>query len=316
MLGPKATIIDHCIQQLQQSYRSIYGTAQEPLNLLTITARNTLNQIAQTNAAYHNVEHTALVTLAGQEILQGKHRSDGNVSAQDWLHTIISLLYHDIGYIRGICRQDCPQLHLYSIGHHRCITLPAAATDASLAPFHIERAQQLIDETLEHPLLDREVLKHNIEMTRFPVSPSERHCDTNTYAALVRAADLIGQLSDPDYLAKLPSLFQEFQEVGSATQMGYDTAEDLCFAFPRFYGKGVAPYIQPAIAYLQQTKSGKTLLTRLRLNLWIVEKELQKSDFFGELNFLTATSQQVSPCCNIASYQPCTPSTHSPVYQG
>ena len=47
-----------------------------------------------------------MVTLVGQEILRGKHVSVGGISPRDWLHFIISLLCHDIGYVRGICQGD------------------------------------------------------------------------------------------------------------------------------------------------------------------------------------------------------------------
>ena len=30
----------------------------------------------------------------------------GSVNPRDWLHFIVSLLCHDIGYVRGICRGD------------------------------------------------------------------------------------------------------------------------------------------------------------------------------------------------------------------
>src|SRR5215469_12457381 len=49
---------------------------------------------------------TGCSTLVGQEILRGKHISEGGVTPRDWLHFIISLLCHDIGYVRGVCRGD------------------------------------------------------------------------------------------------------------------------------------------------------------------------------------------------------------------
>jgi len=65
-----------------------------------------------------------------------------------------------------------------------------------------------------HKLIDAEVIKHNIELTRFPVPKAEDHQDTVYYPGLVRVADLIGQLSDPRYLNKITSLFYEFEETG------------------------------------------------------------------------------------------------------
>jgi len=52
---------------------------------------------ANSDAPYHNAEHTMMVTLVGQEILRGKHIREGGVSPHDWLHFISSLLCHDIG---------------------------------------------------------------------------------------------------------------------------------------------------------------------------------------------------------------------------
>jgi hypothetical protein len=58
-----------------------------------------LENIGNSDALYHNVEHTILVTLVGQEILRGKHIREGSISCEDWMHTMISLLCHDIGYV-------------------------------------------------------------------------------------------------------------------------------------------------------------------------------------------------------------------------
>jgi hypothetical protein len=44
--------------------------------------------------------------LVGQEVLRGKHLREGGISPRDWLHFIISLLCHDIGYVRGISMND------------------------------------------------------------------------------------------------------------------------------------------------------------------------------------------------------------------
>jgi hypothetical protein len=48
-------------------------------------------------------------------------------------------------------------------------------------------------------VIDPARLAHNIELTRFPVPDDDDHAETNTEAAFVRAADLIGQLGDPLY---------------------------------------------------------------------------------------------------------------------
>src|ERR671934_1802772 len=108
-----------------------------------------LECIAGSDALYHDVEHTMMVTLVGQDILMGKHLRDGGVSPRDWLHFIISLLCHDIGYVRGICQND-------SQGHYvtgkvtpqgdETVELKEGSTDAALTPYHVERGKLFVRE--------------------------------------------------------------------------------------------------------------------------------------------------------------------------
>jgi len=86
-----------------------------------------------------------LVGLVGQEILRGKHIREGGVSCEDWLHYVISLVCHDIGYVKGVCRQDGNGL--YATGKDGAmVSLPPGASDASLTPYHVDRAKLFIDE--------------------------------------------------------------------------------------------------------------------------------------------------------------------------
>src|ERR1700756_3980365 len=70
-------------------------------------ARLALECIGNSDALYHDVEHTMLVTLAGHDIMMGKALL---VSTQpdDYAHLVVACLMHDIGYVRGILKGDGP----------------------------------------------------------------------------------------------------------------------------------------------------------------------------------------------------------------
>jgi hypothetical protein len=95
------------VRQLQEQYEQVYG-ALEPgyPGVIEFIARLAMENIANSDAPYHDMNHTIMVALVGQEVLRGKHISEGGVTPRDWLHFIISLLCHDIGYVRGVCRGD------------------------------------------------------------------------------------------------------------------------------------------------------------------------------------------------------------------
>ncbi|CAC5340557.1 MULTISPECIES: Npun_R2479 family HD domain-containing metalloprotein [Planktothrix] len=276
MLNATAILIDVFVQQLQAGYRRTYGGFKPNYpEIIAWAGTMALENIANCDALYHNVEHTMLVTLVGQEILRGKHIREGGVTTEDWLHFIISLLCHDIGYVKGVCRQDQESLGLFATGiGDGIVPISVGATSASLTAYHVDRGKLVIDERFGgHNLIDAEQIKRNIELTRFPVPADETHQDRHNYSGLARAADLIGQLSDPRYLKKISSLFYEFEEVGTNKVLGYKTPGDLRRNYAKFYWNGVFPYIPAALKYLELTQEGKQIVANLYANVFQVENE-------------------------------------------
>jgi hypothetical protein len=274
MFNPTSVLIDHLTAQLNAGYhRTSWAVRTDYAEFITWTAGLALEHIANSDALYHNVEHTIFVTLVGQEILRGKHLKEGGIAGEDWLHFYVSLLCHDIGFVKGICREDRLSERLFATGiDTTLIELPPGATDASLSPYHVDRGKLFIEERLgNHHFLDTSVIKRNIELTRFPVPADEDHQDTTGFPGLVRAADLIGQLSDPRYLQKIPALFWEFEEIGMNKKLGYQDPDDLRAKYPSFYWNVVHPYIQPALQFLGLTQAGKQIIANLYANVFRVE---------------------------------------------
>jgi hypothetical protein len=278
MFNTTEILIDAFVQQIKEGYRRTYGCLKNDYqDIIAWAGMMALENIANSDALYHNIEHSILVTLVGQEILRGKHIKEGGVSSEDWLHFMISLVCHDIGYVKGVCREDREQESLYATGQNgTMISLAMGTSDASLTNYHVDRAKLFVDERFGgHKLIDSEVIKSYIELTRFPVPNVEDRQGTDSYPALVRAADLIGQLSDPRYLKKITCLFYEFEETGMNKTLGYKTPADLRHNYPKFYWHGVYPYILDALSYLSLTQRGKQILANLYSNVFVVEHEKQ-----------------------------------------
>jgi hypothetical protein len=274
MFNPKVVLINAFVDRLQQAYRRTYGQLDPDYpGILGWAGRMALECIARSDAPYHDIEHTMMVTLVGQDILIGKHLRDGGVAPRDWLHFVISLLCHDIGYVRGVCQGDTMGSYVIDARGKR-IDLPRGATDASLTPYHIDRGKLFVQERFRgHFFIDANVIASNIERTRFPVPDDTDHQDTVDFPGLVRAADLIGQLADPQQLCKYASLFHEFTETGTAAMLGYETVDDLRDAYPAFYWNVVTPYIQDGLRYLAMTQEGQEWIAHLFSHVFAVEHQ-------------------------------------------
>ena len=103
--------------------------------------------------------------------------------------------------------------------------------------------------------------------------PLEPPATSRSLASIVRAADLIGQLSDPRYLKKIPALFFEFQETGMSRTLGYQNPADLRENYPKFYWENVFPYVKEALGYLSLTQAGQQIKASLYANVFVVEHE-------------------------------------------
>ena len=281
MFNPTQIVIESFVTELKSMYERIYGILEPSYpGIISFVAGLALENIATSDAAYHDVNHTIQVTLVGQEILRGRHISVGGVNPREWLHFVVSLLCHDIGYVRGICRGDGAGHYVTNLGGNK-ITLPEGATDAAMTPYHVARSKLFIRERFGKAALlhfDIGEIEANIEHTRFPIPQDEKHEATGDFPGLLRAADLIGQLADPNYLRKSAALFNEFRETGVSQKLKYNSPADLRANYPHFFWKVVRPYIGDALRYLRVTQEGQQWLANLYANVFSTEHSGRLND--------------------------------------
>lgn len=274
MLNVHKLLIDPFLDELAEAYERAYGLAEPHFaSIIRWSGQFALENIANCDALYHNVEHTIMVSLAGQEILRGKHLIEGGVTPNDWLHFMLALLCHDIGYVRGICRADGDGLFATGLGDE-VVEVGDEGSSASLAPYHVDRSKLFVRERFGARTLaavDAEVVVSLIERSRFPVPDEPGYGDVADYPGLLRAADFIGQLGDPNYLRKIPALFYEFEETGANAQIGYASPGDMRSNYAKFYWNVVRPYIGEALRFLAVTQEGKQWISNLHSHVFTVE---------------------------------------------
>ncbi|WFE88563.1 metal-dependent phosphohydrolase [Roseibium porphyridii] len=245
----------------------------ELAELVPSIARIAMECIGNSDALYHNIEHTMLVTLAGHDILRGRALHT-HMAPTDYAHVIVACLTHDIGYVRGILPGDDADGFVIDDTGQK-IQLARGASDAALTPYHVDRSQLYIFERISGTgLLDPHRIADAVEGSRFPSKFPDDNEILGEDATLVRAADFIGQLGDPHYIRKANALYFEFEEAGLNKQLGYDTPADLVLKYPQFYWNSVAPYIQKAIQYLKITASGRQWIANLYSNLFLAERDI------------------------------------------
>ena len=261
-------LVSEVCDKLETTFHAMFaGRDLEYLGSAKRVCERALSLIGECDALYHNTEHTARVTLVGLQVLLGKQTAQHDVTPAEWLNCVVALLCHDIGYVRGICDADSGATLATGIPQ-KTTYIALNRSDAALMPIHVDRGKEYVSTGLSGGrLIDEKFVQSCIERTRFPVPSDSWYAITDDYPGFVRGADLIGQLSDPGYLSKLPAIFYEFVEVGFNESLGYKTPGDLLLNYPNFFARSVKPYIKATEALLEQTVSGREILAALYKNL-------------------------------------------------
>lgn len=258
-------------EELKATYKDQYGVLDpEAINIVVWAARMSMDYFSNSDSLYHDMEHTMLVTLVGQDILIGKNHEGGGVSTNDWMQYMLALLFHDIGYIHGVCSADTDTTATTGVDGDM-VSFDRDGTNAQLSPYHVDRSKLFVKERfsgIKH--INADLICEYIECTRFP-APAKEVSSDDSYPNLARAADLIGQLGDPYYLRKIPCLFYEFKEIGLDVKLGYKHPGDFKKNYASFYWKEIAPHITSAIEYLKHSQRGRKWISNLQGHVFTSE---------------------------------------------
>jgi hypothetical protein len=165
--------------------RRFGSTNANLIEAIQSAARLALDCIGNSDALYHNVEHTMLVTLVGYDILKGRSLLI-STPASDYAHFLVACLFHEIGYVRGVLGGDSEAGYIVDASGGKA-KLPRGSSDAALMPYHVDRSKlYVMDRIANSKLLDAPRISRAIEFTRFPI-PTEADDEGNEECLLMRA---------------------------------------------------------------------------------------------------------------------------------
>jgi hypothetical protein len=273
--SPQKTLSRKLSTIVDRNFRQMFDGREIALRETVLEAVNfAMMALGQADTQYHNSEHTFIVCLAGQDILRGKSELGDPISPEDWASYVISLLFHDIGYLKKLFPSDGPNA-VVANSDGAFFPLPPGATDASLTRIHVDRGIAFVREHFKNDrFIDVQLLVKNIENTRFPPPPEVRETprSRHSWPDMVRAADLIGQLADPNYLRKLPALYEEFLECGTADVMGLKNYRGLLQQFPNFVSQMIRPLVGEGFVALGAAPNGQRWIESLNQSIAYCEK--------------------------------------------
>ena len=233
------------------------------------------------DTTYHDIQHVLDVCLAMARLIDGyerSHEGDRKLGAELAITGIIIALFHDSGYIRRAGDEE---------QHH----------GAQYTKIHVSRSAQFMAQYL--PLIGLEHLipltSKLVHFTGYEFRPDEIEVDDPKHrviGSLVGTADVIAQMSDPEYLEKCRDrLYPEFELGGIARQtmpdgsvlVVYESGEDLLAKTPGFIKETITNRLDGHFSglyrYVEFHFGGRNLyMEALENNCRHLEEVLAKND--------------------------------------
>jgi hypothetical protein len=193
---------------------------------------------------YHDFEHTLQGTLCLARLLRGRHRTAAEpvLTAKAFELGVLAALLHDAGYLKrgddrdGTGAKYTPVHEGRSAAFARAFLAPRGFADAD-----VRAIQNMISCT-------------GVD-TDLPTIPFQDELERTVGYAL-GTADLLGQMAAPDYIEKLPLLYEEFAEAAhyatgnSARRYAFDSADALVKNTPAFWDRYARPKLDRDFAGL------------------------------------------------------------------
>jgi hypothetical protein len=170
------------------------------------------------NTFYHDLSHTMDCLLVTAKLIHGAGLNGIVFTHRDVTLGLISALMHDTGYIQAV--ED------------------NTGTGAKYTVSHIERSIEFMKQYFQDHAFPSEYLpicRNFLRCTGLDVKITEIKFQSKEHEILgqiLGTADLIGQMANENYLAKLPFLYDEFKEGGVP---GYNNKLDLLKKTPAFW---------------------------------------------------------------------------------
>jgi hypothetical protein len=179
---------------------------------------------------YHDLEHTfqGIVCMARLLRSRSSHGRQPVLSQRTVELGLLAILMHDSGYLKKLS--------------------DAAGTGAKYTLVHVERSIEFAGEfmrTEDFPAAEITTVQNMIRCTGVNVKLESIQCESQEdriTGYILGTADLLGQMAAPDYVDKLPILYQEFAEAARFTgnpriRAGgfFNSAEELMQKTPIFW---------------------------------------------------------------------------------
>jgi len=232
-------------------------------NMVAIS-RMALTRMAKSDSLYFSFAHTVSGAKVALEIIRGLYARNGFVRGPEAMNIMCSVLFCNVGIIRGILPGD--KRSKFQIQDGKSVAVKEQSTDSALWKFRTDRSVIFIS---KEPLLQN-VINTDIVTSAIQNTDLGKRANQNTLTVTdkyCRATQIISLMSNTNYNKELVRLYWSAKDGGALKDFNFQTLEEFREKFPDYFWNNLYSDAAETISLLNETDKGREIVSSLYAHL-------------------------------------------------
>ncbi|MBE90367.1 MAG: hypothetical protein CMM76_13125 [Rhodospirillaceae bacterium] len=235
-------------------------------DILKRMALISFSRFTRSSSLYFSLSHALSSSIIGLHILNAMRCRNGVIRPGQILNLMASVLFCNIGIVKGILDEDQEDNQRVSKDETRLIN--QNYTDSLMWQYKPFRSTKFIQEiSFLDTNVNLEIVSRAIEYSDFLHVSATVSADVEEIAKYVRAIQVITLMSDQNYERKLVEFYLSAEEAGLIDKSVFDSLADFREKWVQYFWDRLYPDVGEEILLLRETSEGRNIVAQMYSHL-------------------------------------------------
>ena len=223
-------------------------------------------RFAKSSSLYFSLNHTLSASIIGLQVLNAMRCRYGVVRPAQMLNLMASVLFCNIGVIRGVLDDDDGDKQRLNSEEIRIVN--QNFTDSILWKHKSFRSRKFIQNiSFLDTNVNLEIVGRAIEYSDFSKSRVALDSDVGEIAKYARAIQIIALMSDQNYDRRLVEFYLSLKEAGLLEETIFGSLEEFRDKWVQYFWERLYPVVGEEILLLRETNEGRNIVSQMYSHL-------------------------------------------------
>jgi hypothetical protein len=243
---------------IQYQSRDVADASDKIKNMALIS----FTQFAKSSSLYFSLNHALSTSIIGLHILNAMRCRHGVVRPAQILNLRASVLFCNVGVVRGILDEDDGNKQKVKSDESRVVE--QNFTDSAMWSYKSYRSTKFIQGiSFLDTNVNIEIVGRAIEFSDFLRTDINLSSDVGEIAKYVRAIQVITLMSDQNYERKLVEFFLSAEEAGLIDKTIFNDLPDFREKWVQYFWERLFPDVGEEILLLRETTEGRNIVSQM-----------------------------------------------------